>query len=421
MGMSRLLKSRDYLIKCLGLVLILGFISLGAIGGCSDNNGGQATTGATTALTENDFGTDPGLVADPERHLIVTFLEHPDSEGHENDTGEAGHDIIPHTYKRTLEHTFCWEDDDLEAGHFMELDDSGGNEILRLDVNGECVTEIIEAGDYVMTIWHDGRIERNHPIFIIHGHDGDLGARKEETIPEGILERGVRFLSNILESLDVSIAQTTNAQTVEDNIRTLIIRRSCISCNLTDANLTKAVLTGANLTGANLSGATLTGATLTGVIWCGAKRDLYKDNCDGTITDKDTNLMWEKKTASNFSDQYTWFESLDYINQLNADKFAGHDDWRLPEAGRDGGKPVLETLLLQPFPCKTIVGLLGSSSTPPCIDPIFGPTVGDFHWSNTTLGANPDGAWLVSFNNGEFLNNSKDFPFGLARAVRDVQ
>jgi hypothetical protein len=31
--MSRLLKSRDYLIKCLGLVLILGFISLGAIGG----------------------------------------------------------------------------------------------------------------------------------------------------------------------------------------------------------------------------------------------------------------------------------------------------------------------------------------------------------------------------------------------------
>jgi hypothetical protein len=50
--MSRLLKSRDYLIKCLGLVLILGFISLGAIGGCN-NNGGDSES----------IGSGPGFVS----------------------------------------------------------------------------------------------------------------------------------------------------------------------------------------------------------------------------------------------------------------------------------------------------------------------------------------------------------------------
>lgn len=95
-------KSRYYLMKCLGFVLLFGFISLGAIGGCSNNNsGGQATTSATTALTENDFGTDLGLVANLEKHLIVKFLEHPSSEEAAPDTGEVGNDVIPviHTHE----------------------------------------------------------------------------------------------------------------------------------------------------------------------------------------------------------------------------------------------------------------------------------------------------------------------------------
>ena len=36
--MDRLLKSRNYLMKCLGFVLLLGFISLVAIGGCNNDN-----------------------------------------------------------------------------------------------------------------------------------------------------------------------------------------------------------------------------------------------------------------------------------------------------------------------------------------------------------------------------------------------
>ena len=56
--MSRLLKSRDYVMKCLGFVLLFGFISLGAIGGCNNNNSamtdflGVHQTGQTTSHTD---------------------------------------------------------------------------------------------------------------------------------------------------------------------------------------------------------------------------------------------------------------------------------------------------------------------------------------------------------------------------------
>jgi len=83
-------KSQNYLMKCLGFVLLFGFILLGAIGGCNNNGGGQ---NSTRALTENDFANDTTLRANPEIHTIVMFLEHPNSEDTENDTGEVGNDV----------------------------------------------------------------------------------------------------------------------------------------------------------------------------------------------------------------------------------------------------------------------------------------------------------------------------------------
>ena len=87
-------KSRDYLMKSLGFVLIFGFIAMGAIGGCSNNNGG-----GPRAITENDFAVNPIMIlfANPAKDTVVTFLEHPDSEEPENDTGEIGNDINPNS------------------------------------------------------------------------------------------------------------------------------------------------------------------------------------------------------------------------------------------------------------------------------------------------------------------------------------
>jgi len=77
--MRRLIKSRNYLKKYLGFLLILGFISLGAIGGCNNNGGDSDSIGsgpgfvtpfgiaveADGSLVVADFGLDAVVRVDP--------------------------------------------------------------------------------------------------------------------------------------------------------------------------------------------------------------------------------------------------------------------------------------------------------------------------------------------------------------------
>jgi hypothetical protein len=51
---------------------------------------------------------------------------------------------------------------------------------------------------------------------------------------------------------------------------------------------------------------------------------LYRDNRDGTVTDLNTGLVWQKTPPK---DHYSWADALAYAEKLN---LAGHDDWRLP-------------------------------------------------------------------------------------------
>ena len=265
--MNTLQKPGICLGKCIAL-LLLGFIAIGVIGGCSDN-GGQNNT---QPLTENDFSDDPGLQADLERHVVIKFLEHPGSDTPENDTGEIGNDIIPLRYSRTAEHTYCWEDDDGEAGHFLELDDSEGNEVLRIDVNGECKTVLLEAGNYVMTLHHDGRIETTHPIFIIPNPENIEVAENNH----GLYNRIKQAAANIIKRIDETVTKDARAQDVplpptepaDENVDVLVSTNRCVFCDLSGANLAGADLMGArlflsNLTGANLIGANLSGANIT--------------------------------------------------------------------------------------------------------------------------------------------------------------
>jgi hypothetical protein len=50
----------------------------------------------------------------------------------------------------------------------------------------------------------------------------------------------------------------------------------------------------------------------------------YQDNGNGTVTDSNTGLMWQKATAS---ERYGWTEAMSYAENLT---FAGYNDWRLP-------------------------------------------------------------------------------------------
>jgi len=94
----------------------------------------------------------------------------------------------------------------------------------------------------------------------------------------------------------------------------------------------------------------------------------------------------------------------DWLNQVNAANFAGHNDWRLPSEGGCNScfsgtfscpctPHELETILLAPYP------LCG---TYPCINPIFGSTVSDHYWSASTL-TGDERAWLVDFGIGAVL------------------
>jgi len=253
--LSSLSIQRDYFRKRLLFVSLIALVVIGVVGGCSDNNGEQ---NSTQVLTENDFANDDSLSGNPEGLVIVTFLEHPNMENAENDTHELGIDEIPITYSRTIEHTLCWEDEDEQSGHFMELKDSEGNEVLRLDANGECVTEVIEAGDYAMIFYHDGRLETKHAIFIIPNPEDVEQAKNTR----GLINRFKTAAANIVERIEQTVTKDAEAQVVERHVELLISTNSCPACELAGADLSGADLTGAILILANMTGANLMEANL---------------------------------------------------------------------------------------------------------------------------------------------------------------
>ena len=59
----------------------------------------------------------------------------------------------------------------------------------------------------------------------------------------------------------------------------------------------------------------------------GSFRNDFVDNGDGTITDRSTGLMWEKKGSSY---QRRFWGAASYVEDLNGERFLGHNDWRVP-------------------------------------------------------------------------------------------
>ncbi|MGH7800205.1 MAG: DUF1566 domain-containing protein [Thermodesulfobacteriota bacterium] len=172
----------------------------------------------------------------------------------------------------------------------------------------------------------------------------------------------------------------------------------------------------------------------------GCTKARFVDNGDGTVTDNQEGLMWEKKDDSggihDKDDTYTWSTSgtppdgtafTVFLNRLNNrcrdDEtvacvsnddcggpggpcgFAGHRNWRLPEVNQDGGTAELETIV----DCS-----LGSH----CINQtIFGPTAASHYWSAVTTAVDTSRAWDVDFNFGFLVAGGKSNFFHV-RAVR---
>ena len=57
----------------------------------------------------------------------------------------------------------------------------------------------------------------------------------------------------------------------------------------------------------------------------------FIDNQDGTITDRQKMLMWKKTESYHELKKWlNWYMGQDYIKSLNEKRFAGYNDWRMP-------------------------------------------------------------------------------------------
>jgi len=209
--------------------------------------------------------------------------------------------------------------------------------------------------------------------------------------------------------------------------------------------------------------------------WRLSGADRFIDNGDGTITDRETNLMWEKKVAldgaPNLGDthdadtEYRWAGrcSISFklcqpspeaaatcaanvqgdatgceecgvgegtcnetftawlwlwvVNKVEGDLegFAGHNDWRLPTAEE------LATLVDRSEADPSVDTAL---NTPACLtsclnvfDPACSCTASSYYWSSTTYAYYPEDAWFVEFFVGSDYSADKSAPL-YVRAVR---
>lgn len=126
----------------------------------------------------------------------------------------------------------------------------------------------------------------------------------------------------------------------------------------------------------------------------------YTDNGDGTITDNNTGLQWEKKSDDGSihdkDTKYTWANAFAvHVARLNiAPCFAGHCDWRLPnvkELDSIVNYQNFRPAVSQAFNTNCSAGatvLTGSCTT------------GLVHWSSTTSRQTPEVALVVHFGFG---------------------
>lgn len=124
----------------------------------------------------------------------------------------------------------------------------------------------------------------------------------------------------------------------------------------------------------------------------------FVDNGDGTITDRQTRLMWEKLSLDlsihHMVTAYRWVDAQSMkIATLNATSFAGRTDWRLPTLGEL--QSLVDYAAINPATfsafnadCAMFCTVLTCSCTP-----------GAF-WSSTPRVGTASTVWLVSFSDG---------------------
>jgi len=140
----------------------------------------------------------------------------------------------------------------------------------------------------------------------------------------------------------------------------------------------------------------------------------YTDNGDGTITDNNTGLVWEKLSSDgSIHDQnmtYVWDNAFAvHVAALNTANFAGHNDWRLPNVKE------LQSIVDYQNINPAVSSAFNNGCTPGCT--ACSCTFNSIYWSSTSYATRAQRAWSLHINFGQVADDSKGNAF-FVRAVR---
>ena len=143
----------------------------------------------------------------------------------------------------------------------------------------------------------------------------------------------------------------------------------------------------------------------------------YVDNGDGTVTDVNTGLMWEKLshdgTVHDDHNKYTWANVFAHVATLNRTNFAGHADWRLPNV-----RELLSIVTYQNL-IPTVTPAFDNRCSSGCDVTRCSCTFSGDTWTSTSETASPSRQWFVDFQDAQ-VGAGLEGGTGPARAVRDT-